>query len=89
MSFVFVFILWFFLGGDLVEFVKVVVVGFEGDYGGVVFEDEFGGFGIVFEGFNGVFGGGFDVLEFGVIILKSKDKEFGGLGLLVGVIVYY
>jgi len=38
------------LDGDLVEYVKVTIAGSKGDYGGVVFKDDSGGFGTTFEG---------------------------------------
>lgn len=76
-------------GGDSAESVKVAVAGFEGDYGGVAFEDESGGFGTAFEGLNGAFGGGLDASEFGATTSKSKDKELGGLGLLAGVTAHH
>lgn len=65
------------------------MAGFEGDYGGVAFEDESGGFGTAFEGLNGAFGGGLDASEFGATTSKSKDKELGGLGLLAGVTAHH
>ena len=59
--------------------------GFEGDYGGVAFEDDSGGFGNAFEGLNGAFGGGLDASEFGATTTQGKDKDLAGLGLLAGV----
>lgn len=84
-GFLAVLILWLSSGGDSAESVTVAVEGFEGDYGGVAFEDESGGFGTAFEGLNGAFGGGLDASEFGATTSQSKDKDLGGLGLLAGV----
>jgi hypothetical protein len=71
-------------GGDSADSVTVAVEGFEGDYGGVAFEDESGGFGTAFEGLNGAFGGGLDASEFGATTAQSKEKDLGGLGLIAG-----
>jgi len=83
-GFVLVLIVCLFPGGDSAESVKVAVEGFEGDYGGVAFEDDSGGFGTAFEGLNGAFGGGLDASEFGATTSQSKDKDLGGLGLIAG-----
>lgn len=80
-----VLIIWLSPGGDSAESVTVAVEGFEGDYGGVAFEDESGGLGTAFEGLNGAFGGGLDASEFGATTSQSKDTGLGGLGLLAGV----
>jgi hypothetical protein len=85
MGSVHVLIILLFSGGDSADSVTVAVEGFEGDYGGVSFEDESGGFGTAFEGLNGAFGGGLDASEFGATTSQGKDKDLGGLGLLAGV----
>lgn len=74
------------LGGDVAESTTVSMEGFEGEYGGVSFEDEAGGFGTAFEGLNGAFGGGLDASEFGAKTSTKdpRDKGLGGLELLAG-----
>lgn len=84
MGSVFVLTIWLFSGGDSAESVTVAVEGFEGDYGGVAFEDDSGGFGTAFEGLNGAFGGGLDASEFGATTTQGKDKDLSGLGLIAG-----
>jgi hypothetical protein len=61
------------------ESTTVSMEGFEGEYGGVSFEDEAGGFGTAFEGLNGAFGGGLDASEFGAKT-STKDPRDKGLG---------
>lgn len=70
----------------MAESTTVSMEGFEGEYGGVSFEDEAGGFGTAFEGLNGAFGGGLDASEFGAKTSTKdpRDKGLGGLELLAG-----
>jgi len=73
------------LGGNSAQSTSVAIEGFEGDYGGVEFGDEAGGFGDAFEGFNEAFGGGLDPSEFGATTApKDKAAGLGGLELLEG-----
>lgn len=73
------------MGGNSAQSTSVAIEGFEGDYGGVEFGDEAGGFGDAFEGFNEAFGGGLDPSEFGATTApKDKAPGLGGLELLEG-----
>lgn len=73
-------------GGDTAESTTVSVEGFEGDYGGVTFEDDGSSFGNAFEGLNGAFGGGLDPSEFGATtsVKNPRERGLGGLELLAG-----
>uniref|UniRef100_A0A2P2LRT0 MHD domain-containing protein n=1 Tax=Rhizophora mucronata TaxID=61149 RepID=A0A2P2LRT0_RHIMU len=61
---------------------RIIVEGFEGDYGGIEFSNEQASLGETFEGFSEAWGGGLDASEFVGPKKIQKQQGLGGLELL-------